>query len=115
MPARREMLTGRGQLPGDAVEPVQPWDECLPAMLREQRGVYSHMITDHYHYFHSGGEGYNTIYSSWDGAHPADRVRTGRRLASTTWGPVGELDNVPGEWAGSGKRLSCHRFHMSER
>ena len=44
----------------------EPWDECLPTMLREQRGVYSHMITDHYHYFHSGGEGYNTIYSSWE-------------------------------------------------
>ena len=66
MPARREMLTGRVNFLETPWSPVQPWDECLPTMLREQRGVYSHMITDHYHYFHSGGEGYNTIYSSWE-------------------------------------------------
>ena len=30
------------------------------------RGVYSHMITDQYHHFHDGGEGYHTIYSSWE-------------------------------------------------
>ena len=49
MPARREMLTGRVNFLETPWSPVQPWDECLPTMLREQRGVYSHMITDHYH------------------------------------------------------------------
>ena len=66
MPARREMLIGRVNFLETPWSPVQPWDECLPTMLRERRGVYSHMITDHYHYFHSGGEGYNTIYNSWE-------------------------------------------------
>ena len=66
MPARREMLTGRVNFLETPWSPVQPWDECLPTMLRERRDVYSHMITDHYHYFHSGGEGYNTIYNSWE-------------------------------------------------
>ena len=66
MPARREMMTGRVNFLETPWSPIQPWDECLPALMREQRGVYSHMITDHYHYFHAGGEGYNTVFSSWE-------------------------------------------------
>ena len=66
IPARREMMTGRHNFLEAPWGPIEPWDDCLPLLLRKQRGVYSHMITDHYHYFHSGGEGYHTLFSSWE-------------------------------------------------
>lgn len=66
MPARREMLTGRVNFLEAGWGPVEPWDDCLPLLLKKQKGVYSHMITDHYHYFHAGGENYHTLFDSWE-------------------------------------------------
>ena len=56
MPARREMYTGRINFLETPWSPIQPWDDRLQPELWRQKDVYSHMITDHYHYFHSGGE-----------------------------------------------------------
>jgi arylsulfatase A-like enzyme len=66
MPARRDMLTGRLNFLEAPWGPIEPWDDCLPNLLRTQRQTYSHMITDHYHYFHSGGENYHTLFDSWE-------------------------------------------------
>lgn len=66
MPARREMMTGRYNLMETPWGPIEPWDTCLPPELDRQKGVYSHMITDHYHYFHKGGYGYHTRFNSWE-------------------------------------------------
>ncbi|MHC4250268.1 MAG: sulfatase-like hydrolase/transferase [Planctomycetota bacterium] len=66
MPARREMMTGRYNFLETPWGPVEPWDECGPTILREERNVYSHMITDHYHYFHRGGNGYHYLFNSWE-------------------------------------------------
>lgn len=66
MPARREMMTGRLCFLEAPWGPIEPWDDCLPVELRRQKGVYSHMVTDHYHYFHSGGEAYHTLFDSWE-------------------------------------------------
>lgn len=66
MPARREFMTGRLNFLESPWGPIEPWDVCLPEELRRQRGTYSHMITDHYHYFHSGGEAYHTLFDSWE-------------------------------------------------
>jgi arylsulfatase A-like enzyme len=66
MPARRDMLTGRLNFLEAPWGPIEPWDDCLPVLLRRQKGVYSHLITDHYHYFHSGGECYHTQFDSWE-------------------------------------------------
>lgn len=66
MPARREMMTGRLNFLETPWSPVMPWDRCLPKILRERCGTYSHMITDHYHYYHSGGEGYHDLFDSWE-------------------------------------------------
>jgi arylsulfatase A-like enzyme len=65
MPARREMMTGRLNFLENVWGPIEPWDDCMPPELRK-RGVYSHMITDHYHYFHAGGENYNTLFNTWE-------------------------------------------------
>lgn len=66
MPARREMMTGRVNFLEAPWGPIEPWDDCLPVELRKQKGTYSHIITDHYHYFHSGGEAYHTLFDSWE-------------------------------------------------
>ncbi len=66
MPARREIMTGRLNFLEAPWGPVEPWDDCLPVELRDQKGTYSHMVTDHYHYFHGGGEGYHTLFDTWE-------------------------------------------------
>ena len=66
MPARRDMLTGRLNFLEAPWGPIEPWDDCVPVLLRQQQGIYSHLITDHYHYFHSGGEAYHTLFDSWE-------------------------------------------------
>lgn len=66
MPARRDMYTGRLSFLETPWSPIQPWDDCLQPELNRQQGTYSHMITDHYHYFHSGGECYHTRFNSWE-------------------------------------------------
>lgn len=66
MPARRELMTGRLNFMEAPWGPIEPWDDCLPVELRNQKKTYSHMITDHYHYFHSGGEAYHTLFDSWE-------------------------------------------------
>ncbi len=65
MPARREIMTGRLNFLETKWGPVEAWDVTLPEKLREH-GVHSHLITDHYHYFHVGGDGYHDQFDSWE-------------------------------------------------
>lgn len=65
MPARRELHTGRLNFLHRSWGPLEPWDDSMPEILKEN-GVYSHLATDHYHYFEDGGATYHTRYSSWD-------------------------------------------------
>ena len=67
IPARRDMLTGRINFLENRWGPVEPWDVLLPNLLRDGKGIYSHMITDHPHYFNGGaGDGYQTCFDSWE-------------------------------------------------
>ncbi|MBT3381723.1 MAG: sulfatase-like hydrolase/transferase [Lentisphaerae bacterium] len=66
MPARREMMTGRYNFLETPWGPIEPWDDCLPTELRRQKDTYTHLITDHYHYFHRGGNGYHYLFNSWE-------------------------------------------------
>lgn len=67
MPARREFMTGRHNFLERGWGPLEPFDDVLPEQLRrrERRKVFSHLITDHYHYFYLGGEGHNSSFSTW--------------------------------------------------
>lgn len=65
MPARHDIFTGRLDFLERGWAPMQPFDCTLPYVLRKN-GVFSHMTTDHYHYFHLGGENYHTDFGSWD-------------------------------------------------
>jgi arylsulfatase A-like enzyme len=67
MPARREFMTGRHNFLERGWGPLEPFDDVLPNLLRQlkPKGTFSHLITDHYHYFYLGGEGHNNSFDSW--------------------------------------------------
>jgi len=65
MPARRDMQTGRLSFLHRSWGPLEPFDESFPRLLFEG-GIYSHLITDHQHYFEDGGATYHTRYDTWD-------------------------------------------------
>lgn len=65
MPARRELHTGRYNFLHRSWGPVEPYDDSMPQLLKE-RGVYTHLISDHQHYWEDGGATYHTRYSSWE-------------------------------------------------
>lgn len=68
MPARRDILTGRLGFMDRNWGPIEAFDCTLPYMLRS-RGVWSHIVTDHYHYQEIGGEGYLQMFDSWEMHH----------------------------------------------
>jgi len=65
MPARRDLMTGRINFLERNWGPIEPFDQTLPQILRT-KGIRSHIITDHYHYFEIGGENYCQMFDSWD-------------------------------------------------
>ena len=65
MPARRDMHTGRLGFLHRNWGPLEPFDNSFPEILKHN-GVYSHLVTDHHHYFADGGATYHNRYSSWE-------------------------------------------------
>lgn len=65
MPARREFHTGRYNFLHRSWGPLEPFDDSVPEILA-QNGIYSHLVSDHYHYWEEGGCTYHTRYTSWE-------------------------------------------------
>ena len=65
MPARRELHTGRLSFFHRSWGPIEPFDDSMPEILK-RNGVYTHLISDHMHYWEDGGATYHTRYSSWE-------------------------------------------------
>lgn len=65
MPARREIHTGRYNFLHRSWGPMEPFDDSMPEILKKN-GIYSHLISDHYHYWEDGGCTYHNRYSSWE-------------------------------------------------
>ncbi len=65
MPARREMHTGRHNFLHRSWGPLEPFDDSMPQLLGEA-GVYTHLISDHPHYWEDGGGTYHTRYTTWE-------------------------------------------------
>ncbi len=63
MPARRDLLTGRLSFLHRSWGPLEPFDNAFPELLATC-GTYSHLITDHFHYWEDGGATYHTRYDS---------------------------------------------------
>ncbi|WP_367923861.1 sulfatase [uncultured Ruthenibacterium sp.] len=65
MPARRELHTGRYNFLHRSWGPVEPFDDSMPQILKEH-GIYTHLISDHIHYWEDGGATYHYRYNSWE-------------------------------------------------
>ncbi|WP_299653962.1 sulfatase [uncultured Jannaschia sp.] len=65
MPARRDMHSGRLNFMHRSWGPLEPFDNSFAEILK-WRGTYTHMITDHLHYFEDGGAGFHTRFNSWE-------------------------------------------------
>jgi len=65
MPARRDLHTGRPNFLHRSWGPLEPFDNSVPEMLRKN-GVYTHLASDHYHYWEDGGATYHGRYSTWE-------------------------------------------------
>lgn len=65
MPARRDLLTGRLTFLHRSWGPLEPFDNAFPELLKT-RGVHSHLVTDHYHYWEDGGATYHNRYSTFE-------------------------------------------------
>ncbi|MFW6058980.1 MAG: sulfatase, partial [Phycisphaeraceae bacterium] len=64
MPTRRDFHTGRLNFLHAGWGPLEPFDDSVPALLSEN-GIYTHLDSDHYHYWEDGGATYHTRYDSW--------------------------------------------------
>lgn len=65
MPARRELHTGRHNFLHRSWGPIEPFDDTMPEILKDN-GIYSHLVSDHYHYWEDGGATYHMRYNSWE-------------------------------------------------
>ncbi len=65
MPARREIHTGRYNFLHRSWGPLEPFDDSMPAILKEA-GIHTHLASDHYHYWEEGGANYHTKYQTWE-------------------------------------------------
>src|SRR5699024_7549073 len=65
IPARREIHTGRYNFLHRRWGPLEPFDESMPQTLKEN-GVYTHLVTDHQHYWEDGGSTYHNRYNSYE-------------------------------------------------
>lgn len=65
MPARRELHTGRYNFEHRSWGPLEPFDDSMPEILKKH-GIYTHLATDHDHYWEDGGATYHTRYSSFE-------------------------------------------------
>ena len=65
MPARRDLHTGRLNFLHRGWGPLEPFDHSFAALLAKE-GVYSHLISDHFHYWGDGGATYHNRYDTYD-------------------------------------------------
>ncbi len=65
MPARREMHTGRYNFLHRGWGPLEPFDDSVPELL-SKAGVYTHLVTDHQHYWVDGGATYHPRFRTFE-------------------------------------------------
>ncbi|PRY19957.1 arylsulfatase A-like enzyme [Aliiruegeria haliotis] len=65
IPARRDMHTGRLNFLHRSWGPLEPFDDSYAEILRSS-GTYTHLVTDHYHYWEDGGVCYHQRFNSYE-------------------------------------------------
>lgn len=66
MPARRELHTGRYNFLHRSWGPLEPFDKSVIEVLKDN-GIYTHIVTDHSHYWEDGGATYHNRFNTWQG------------------------------------------------
>lgn len=79
MPARREIHTGKYNFLHRSWGPLEPFDFSVIEALGKA-GIYTHLCTDHSHYFEDGGCTYHNRYASWEGFRGQEGDRWKPRL-----------------------------------
>lgn len=65
MPARRDIFTGRLNFLERPWGGLEPYDRTFVTELR-RHGIFTHITTDHLHYFEIGGENYCQQFDTWN-------------------------------------------------
>lgn len=65
MPARRELHTGRVNFLHRTWGPLEPYDDSMPEILK-QNGIYTHLVSDHHHYWEDGGANFHPRYNTFE-------------------------------------------------
>lgn len=65
MPARRELHTGRYNFLHRSWGPLEPFDDSMPEILRDN-GIHTHLVSDHHLYWADGGATYHNRYTTWE-------------------------------------------------
>lgn len=81
MPARREWLTGVKDFLWRPWGPIEAYDVTVPRAARES-DTLTQLITDHYHYFQHGANGYYEDFHGFEfvRGHEADAWRTAPKI-----------------------------------
>ena len=103
MPARRELHTGRLNFLHRSWGPLEPFDDSMPEILREG-GIYTHLVSDHQHYWEDGGGTYHQRYTTWEFM----RGQEGDR-----W--IGQVADEPPDPGAIGRNASVDRGHRQDR
>lgn len=94
MPARRELHTGRYNFLHRNWGPLEPFDDSMPEQLA-RNGIYTHLVTDHAHYWEDGGATYHTRYSSWEGVRGQQGDHWKGQVAEPEIPPVVKTPKTP--------------------
>ena len=65
MPARRELHTGKYNFMHRGWGPLEPFDVSAIERMKDS-GIYTHLCTDHSHYWEDGGATYHGRYTSYE-------------------------------------------------
>jgi arylsulfatase A-like enzyme len=110
MPARRDMQTGRLSFLHRSWGPLEPFDNAFPELLY-QAGIYSHLITDHYHYWEDGGATYHSRYDTYEFIRGQERDPW-KAMVQPHWERLRELYH---ERQYSEERRSLYYHHIINR
>ncbi|MFB6129801.1 MAG: sulfatase-like hydrolase/transferase [Salinigranum sp.] len=96
MPTRREWFTGTQEFLWRPWGPLEPFDSPLPDLARGA-GALTKLITDHFHYFENGSDGYYKVFNGfefvrgqeWDAWRTAPRIPP-EPVLSQVLGPSGD-------------------------
>lgn len=96
MPARRELHTGRYNFLHRSWGPIEPFDDSMPEIL-SNNGIYTHLISDHQHYWEDGGATYHTRYDSWEMSRgqEGDPWKADLSVEPTNTAFSGPIDSIP--------------------